>query len=327
MIREILEAEGAPARQAAVQAAWLAEGDLRGRPSHGIQRLPMLVQRIRQGVIDPAADPVLEWRAEAAASVDGMRGLGPWIGSAAVNAVAERASSSGIAIAAVHNANHLGMLAPYVELAAGRGVVCIAMTTTEALVHPWGGSQAMIGTNPLAIGVPTDDGPFVLDMATSAVSMGEIFHRRHLGEPMEAGWAVDDTGVPTTDPARASAISPFGGAKGYGLGLAIELLVALLTGSALGTDVTGTLDAGTVCNKGDVFICISPGVVSSSPSLGGISRYLSDLREAPAQPGSRGVAIPGDGTRRRRRRSIGEGVEISDATWREIARLRADPPA
>ena len=117
-------------------------------------------------------------------------------------------------LAAVRGANHLGILAPYAEAVADQGMIGIALTTSEALVHPSGGRTAMIGTNPVAIAVPARPDPLVLDMATGEVSMGRILRHAELGEPIPPGWAVDAAGEPTTDAAAAAAgaISPFGAA-------------------------------------------------------------------------------------------------------------------
>jgi hypothetical protein len=136
----------------------------------------------------------------------------------------QRASDTGIAAIGVRNNNHIGMLAYYAEYAARLGSVAIVLTTSEALVTPFGGAEALIGTNPIAIGFPAGPEPFVLDMATSATAMGKVIDRKHRGEPLPGGWAVAADGRPTTDASAAllGALLPFGGAKGYGLGLAVE---------------------------------------------------------------------------------------------------------
>lgn len=324
LIDACLAAEQVPLERRALQTRWLVEADARGHASHGVQRLPVIVRRIRRGHTDPAALGDHAWRTPSVLEVDGGRGLGPCVGMAAMEALCERASEAGVAVAAVRNANHLGILAPYVEHAAERGLVGVALTVSEALVHPWGGSRAMVGTNPLAIAVPAQPEPFVLDMATGAVSMGKVLAHRHTRRPLEPGWAIDGDGRPTLDAALASAISPFGGPKGYALGLALELLVGALSGSALGRDVTGTLDADTVCNKGDVLICLDPRVFGVAGFEAAVSRYLVDVRETPPQPGHEAPTIPGDGARARRARAVAEGVEVPDGVLAEIEGLRAE---
>jgi LDH2 family malate/lactate/ureidoglycolate dehydrogenase len=218
------------------------------------------------------------------------------------------------------------MLALYAERIAAQGQAIIALTTSEALVHPWGGRKAMVGTNPIAIGVPALPTPFVLDMATGLVSMGQIHDYAHRGQALEPGWAVDADGDPTLDAAaaRRGAIAPFGGAKGYALGLSFEVLVAALTGSALGTDVTGTLDSVNACNKGDVFIVVEPASTAMATS---ISVYLDALRACAPAVATKPVAIPGDRARAQRARSLERGISISPEVWRAIRVLAGESAA
>ena len=316
---------GALAEPAALQAQWLVEADLRGQSSHGIVRLPILVSRICGGLLAPNSEPVMKWRTDGILAVDGARGFGPVVATKALTLSYERAHEAGIVLVVVSNANHLGILSPYVENAAAQGLVALAWTTSEALVHPWGGRRAMVGTNPLAVAVPAQPTPFVLDMATGQVSMGKIIHYDQSGLALEPGWAVDDEGQPTTDAhaARAGAIAPFGGAKGFALGLAFEVLVGSLTNSALGRDVQGTLDDTAVCNKGDVFIVIDPGCATGGSRSDLISRYLDDLRSTPALPESEGVRIPGDRAAHDKSRRTSEGIELSSRSWNAALALAA----
>jgi L-2-hydroxycarboxylate dehydrogenase (NAD+) len=324
LIVDILGALGAPADRAETQARWLLEADLRGQASHGLQRLPLIAARIQHRLALPAAAPVLDWVSPACVVADGRRGLGPCVGLAVMEALVERAPDHGVAVGAIANTNHLGLLAPYVERCAEDGLIGIAITTSEALVHPWGGRHAMVGTNPIAVAVPASPEPFVLDMATGAISMGKILAHRNRGVALEPGWALDAEGEPTIDPAAAAegAIAPFGGPKGYGLGLAFELLVAALTGTALGSDVTGTLDARTVCNKGDLFLCLDPTAFGSAGFAGRVTEYLQALRDSPAQSGTNGVLVPGDRARSARAHHLSEGIPIADSVWSDLQELR-----
>ncbi len=314
----LLERRAATSANARLQAAVLVDAELKGNPSHGLQRLPRILARIDRGVINPRTSGVSHWRSEAILDVDGEMGLGPVVAMTALELLQQRVVRTGIALAAIHNSNHLGMLAFYVERLAEHGLIGIAMSSSEALVHPFGGTRAVLGTNPIAIAVPTDDHPLILDLATSLVSMGKIHHHAANALSLPSGWARDRDGHPTTDAqkAKAGAIAPFGDAKGYGLGIAIELLVAALAGSALAPDVHGTLDADRVCNKGDVIIAIDPGCQSSV--LRALAAYLELVRlSTPSDPGNP-VRVPGDGARRRRDASVRDGFEISPRLWSEI---------
>ncbi|MDR5758930.1 Ldh family oxidoreductase [Caballeronia sp. LZ035] len=317
---QALELAGVPTENARIQTDLFLEAELRGRPSHGVQRLPRVVERIRNGVADPAATGRGTWRGDSFLDVDGQRGLGPVVAFAALAQIAARAKTTGIAVAAIRNCNHIGMLALYAERIAQKGQILIALTTSEALVHPWGGRRAMVGTNPVAIGVPAQPRPFVLDMATSLVSMGQIHDHANRRAPLVPGWALDANGDPTTDAAAArdGAIAPFGGPKGYALGLALEVLVASLTDSAIGRDVRGTLDATQICNKGDVFIVLEPAGSAAGVS---VSAYLDAIRACePADPG-RPVVVPGDRAQVARERSLAAGLSIPDGVWQDIVEL------
>lgn len=306
----------APAEHAASQVDLLLEADLRGVPSHGMLRLPRIIARINNGATKPESTGAHYWRSEAYLAVDGEQGLGPVVAEKAIAALSERVGRTGVAVAAIRNSNHIGMLGYYAEKAALAGHTMIALSTSEALVHPWGGRKAMLGTNPIAIGVPTGGVPFMMDTATSLVSMGEIHDHANRGVPIPDHWALDAEGNPTTDAdaAKAGAIAPFGQAKGYALGLAFELLVTALTGSAIGRDVRGTLDDTSICNKGDVFILID----GPRPDL---TAYLEAIRHAEPAAGFDRVLVPGERGRATRERRLVEGVTLADDVWTKIQQL------
>lgn len=317
-----LQRVGVPTHHAEVQVDLWLDAELRGIPSHGLLRLDRIVERIEAGLADPLTTGRHHWQGSGYLVVDGQQGLGPVVANAALDAIGGRARQTGIAIAAIANAQHIGMLAWYAERVAKSGQAVIVLSTSEALVHPWGGRKALLGTNPIAIGVPTGEAePFVMDTATSLVSMGEIHDRANRGEAIPAGWALDASGNPTTDAsaAKGGAIAPFGQAKGYALGLAFELLVASLSGAALGTDVHGTLDATHPCNKGDVFIVID------GPRTAGLAAYLELIRTAEPAEGFEAVIVPGERGRAARAARLRDGIPIADAVWARLDELAQGP--
>lgn len=321
-VDRILARAGVPEAHAALQRDLLLDAEMRGIASHGLLRLPRIVERIANGVANPTTRGRHDWRAPGFLHVDGERGLGPVVAQAAIDALLDRASTQGVALAAIANSNHIGMLGFYADRVAEAGRCLIAFSTSEALVHPWGGRRAMIGTNPVAIGLPTGNGPFMMDTATSVVSMGEVHDHANRGVPIPLGWALDGQGDPTTDAAAArdGAIAPFGQAKGYALGLAFELLVTSLAGAAIGRDVKGTLDSTEPASKADLFIVIDQ-------ALSPVAGFLDLLRaEAPAA-GFGGVRIPGERGRELRRRAMADGVPVADVTWNKLCELAGEPAA
>lgn len=313
----VLARAGVPPEHAQTQLELLLEAELRGVPSHGLLRLGRIVERIHNGVTDPNARGRHTWRSEGFLAVDGQRGLGPVVAVAALDAVAERVRKTGIAIAAICNSNHVGMLGWYVERMAAQGMIGLALSTSEALVHPWGARRAMLGTNPVAIAVPTGSGePFMMDIATSIVSMGEIHDYANRGVALPQGWALDAEGHATVsaEAAKSGAIAPFGQAKGYALGLAFELMVASLTGSALGRDVVGTLDSEQICSKGDIFIVIEG-------QHRDLTAYLNAIRALEPADGFDKVLIPGERGRECKRERLQRGLPIPDQVWQGLLAL------
>lgn len=316
----ILTAHGVPEEAATLQADLLIAAELRGHPSHGVLRLRRIIERIRHGVADPRTTGDHHWRGTGLLDVDGRQGLGPVVAMSALTAVRERARTTGVAAAVIRNNNHLGMLGWYVERIAQEGQVAIATCTSEALVHPWGGRRALIGTNPIAIGVPTKGEPLVFDMATGVISMGKIHDYGYRGLDLEPGWALDADGEPTTDPLKAvhGAIAPFGQSKGYALGLSLEVLVAALTASATGTGVSGTLDSELPSTKGDVFIVFDEPPASTVEAIGD---YLQIIRDSEPAAGAGPVRVPGDRARGVRETTAARGIEVADEVWQDLAVL------
>jgi L-2-hydroxycarboxylate dehydrogenase (NAD+) len=313
-----LKRVGVPGPQAALQADLLIEAELRGRASHGLMRLPRIVSRILNGVAHPTESGAHRWRGSML-DVDGLKGLGPVVAMSALRTLEAKAIADGVALAAISNSNHIGMLAYYAEAAASHGFVAIVLSTSEALVHPWGGSRALLGTNPIAIGCPTSEAPFVMDMATGLVSMGQIHDYAARGAPLPSGWALDADGAPTTDAdaAKSGAIAPFGGAKGYALSLALEVLVTALTGAAIGRAVEGTLDEDRVCNKGDVFLVARPR--STAGLTERITAFLHEVRASAKPHGA--VLIPGDRALVERAQRLRLGLPLPGPLWDRIQAL------
>lgn len=317
LAEQMLMLTGAPADHAEAQAAVLVDAESRQVPSHGLLRLPRLIRRICGGVCDPRAVGEHHWDSETSLRVDGQQGLGPPVALRALDAIVGAADRHGVACAAVTGSNHLGMIGFYARRVAAQGMVCLAFTTSEALVHPWGGTRAMIGTNPLAIGVPADPEPLVVDMATSVVSMGKIHDYARRGLPLEPDWALDADGNETLDAAAATlgSIAPFGGAKGYALGLSLGAMVSFVTGSAPDDDVHGTLDDDHHSNKGDLFVVLRG---AGRPVTGFLDRVRATAPRATGHP----VTVPGDRSHARHRRSADSGIDIDDRLWAELVDLR-----
>jgi L-2-hydroxycarboxylate dehydrogenase (NAD+) len=325
VIVDVLSRLGVSPEARAVQADILTEADLRGHHSHGVQRLPVLAKRISKGLIRADAKPESVWTADSVLSVDGKDGLGPFIAESALDHALPVLSARGIVAIAIHNTSHLGMIGYYCERKARQGVICIALTTTEALVHPYGGLERLVGTNPIAIGIPSNPEPFVFDMATSTSAMGKILASKHRGESIPHGWAVDAEGNSTTSPDAAlqGALTPAAGAKGYGLGLAIGMLAGLLPGGEIGKQVLGTLDTEYRATKSDLFLLLQPQSFWGGATLAErATGYLDEIRHSRPQQGHEKVIVPGERSRELRAQRLNQGIPLSKEVWTAMQRLK-----
>lgn len=313
---ETLEAFGIRPSDAARTAEVLVSADAAGKHSHGIIRLPRFVRGIEHGNVDPDGEITITHDAGAAAVLDGGARLGPVVATRAIDAAVKRANEHGVGVVGVIDSNHLGMLGYYTNRAREAGSAAIAMTNTEPAMPPYGGAEAILGTNPIAIGLPTDP-PFNLDMSTSSISRGEVQRRKEQGEPLPEGVALDASGQPTTDPSEAleGVILPFGGPKGAGLAIAVEVLAGGFVGAAMGSDVTGTFHTEDPCTKGDLFIAID---ALSNSFESTTAAFFNSLKATPRAEGTDEIRLPGERSVPAARK---ESIEVDRSVWQRIQDL------
>ncbi len=306
---------GLSTADAAQVARILVMGDLFGHGAHGVSRLESYGQRIDAGAIRADARVLVEEAAPAIAKVDGNGAIGPLVGMRALEASMERARAFGVGFALVRNGNHFGAIGPYCYLAAEQGFAMIIGSNASTTIAPTGGREERLGNNPLGIGVPRPGGePIILDMAMSVVARGKIRAAARRGAQIPATWATDREGNATTDPAAAldGFLLPFGGYKGYGLALMVDLLAGVLSGGAYLTHVKSWLDQPTEPgNLGQFFLAIDTRRLGSSEWLAERVNDFAGIvhgtpRANPAQP----VRLPGEIELENLARHRRQGIEI-----------------
>lgn len=317
---DAFRAHGISGDDATLTAEVLVDADARGKHSHGLLRLPRFVRGIEYGNVDPDGVIDVVHETAATATLSGGSRLGPVVATEAMARATHRAETTGVGVVGVHDTNHLGMLGHYTDQARGEGCVALAMTNTEPAMPPYGGAEPILGTNPLAIGLPTDP-PFNLDMSTSSISRGAVLHAKEAGERIPEGVALDADGEPTTDPEAAldGVILPFGGPKGSGLAIAVEVLAGGLVGAAMGRDVTGTYHTEDPCTKGDLFVAIDPAVLGGPSFRETASAFLRSLKSTEVAADHEEILLPGE---RSTRRTAADTVTVDDDLWTEVQDLR-----
>jgi ureidoglycolate dehydrogenase (NAD+) len=304
-------------------AAALVETSLRGVDSHGVARLPVYVERLRGGVINPRPRPSVVRRDGAVALLDGDQGPGQVAAVVATDLSVELAREHGVGVVAVRRSAHYGAAAHYTMRAARAGMVALSMTNTEPLVIAYGGSEPALGTNPISLAAPSASGIFNLDMATSQVAINRIYNARDEGRPIPEGWGVDERGEPTTDPAAMRAGVPLGGYKGYGLAVMVEVLCGVLAGAGVRHGVGELYGAGTEPQDvGHFHLALDPErTVGRDRFAAVLDGLLGELRASPPAPGFDEVLVPGDPEDRARAERERTGVPIEPALWAGLVAL------
>jgi LDH2 family malate/lactate/ureidoglycolate dehydrogenase len=262
--------------------------------------------------------------------VDGGNGSGAWIARQIMQRCIDRARDTGACFATVFNGNHFGIAATYTEMAAREGMIGIAMSNAPASMVPTGGRQRLLGANPLSIAVPAGDRPpLILDMATSTVAQGKIILAAKEGKTeIPAGWAVDSDGNPTTDPHQAlqGAMLPFGGAKGYGIALIIDILVAVLSGALTSTHINNFWkDFEHPQNLGFFLGAWNIASVMPLPEFGQrMEALIAEIKACPPAPGHTEVFYPGEIEHRREAQSRREGIALGPAVADDLKKLGAE---
>jgi L-2-hydroxycarboxylate dehydrogenase (NAD+) len=300
LIADALAAAGLPPSDAARCAELMSEADLTGADGHGILRLPQYVRRLNAGGFNKRPNITVSRTAPATALVDGDNGMGHLVMSRAANEAIAMARETGAAWVGVRRSNHAGPAGLYAEMPAAAGMIGIYLAVANANhMAAWGGADLLLGTNPLAIGVPSGAEPLVFDMATSIVAYGTVKKYALRGLTMPEGWFVNAaTGESITDPAKSAAgvLQPMGEYKGSGLALMIGLIAGVLNGAAFGRDVIDfNADDASETNTGHCIAAIDVArFLPLKTFTAEVDRHVRDLRGSRLLPGFEAIRLPGE---------------------------------
>jgi len=316
----LLERRKTPADIAADVAEVLVAADRRAIASHGTARLPNYLELLDAGTMDPAGRPELVRSKAAIGLFDANNGWGHHASRVAMDAAIEGARELGSYTAVVRHSNHYGIAGWYALRAAEAGLIGIRMTNTSPVVAATSGVGSVLGTNPVAVAAPAGKwGHFCLDMATSTITRGRVEVALRRREELQAGWAIDADGHPTTDAQAAfdgsllplGGVEETGGYKGYGLMLLVDILTGVLGGSTAAPLIVPLFSthAG-VSDLGQAFIAIDPDAIDEPGAFASRMEtefdLLTESATAPDAPGR--ILIPGEPEVEAERRSAERGV-------------------
>jgi len=316
-IARVMQAVGLPPADAGCVATLMAEADARGADGHGVFRLPQYVKRIQSGGINTRPNIRVARQQAAMAVVDGDNAMGHLVMSRAAEIAIEKARQAGVAWVGARNSNHAGPASLYARMPLAHDMAGIYIAVGSANhLPPWGGTEMLLSTNPIAIAVPGSSSPeIVLDMATTNAAYGKVKVKAQRHEPMPEGWMIDREGKPLTDPARANEgfLLPIGGPKGYGLALMFGLLAGTLNGAAFGREVVDfNKDSTTVTNTGHAIVAVNiASFMDVQEFKQKVDQIWREMKSSPKLPGFDEIRLPGERSARIYRERMAHGVPLS----------------
>lgn len=306
LVDRAMRAVGHDADAACLIADHLIDCELRGVTYGGLARAVSITERVRRTGVSQSPIRIVK-ETPVSASIDGGDRIGYVVAHRVMHVAIEKASAGGIAIVGANNTWYTGMLSYYAEMAAARGLVSLIASNASPWVAPHGGTEGRFGTNPICVGFPSDDEPVIWDIGTSAIMHAEVVLAERLDEPLEEGVAFDAAGRPTRNPAAAleGAFAAWGGHKGSGLGVVVQLLGALAGSAAMPPEMAAF---------GMIVIAIRPDLLTSADDFRrDVSAYADAVRATRPVEGGPPVRMPFDRSRAERRRRLAEdAIDVAD---------------
>lgn len=324
LTRTLLKASGMTEEDADIVGSVVTHSDFTGVYSHGLSRITLYLRQLGNGSLNarPVMKKLKDDKGVLAYDCDNGSGI------VAVNKVYDqvliKAREYGIAVGTgMHSAN-IGCGSYYGWRAAKDDVICMVCCNTFASMAPFGGADCLIGTNPIVVGVPTgEEYPMVLDMSTSGVAFGKIQAAAREGKPIPLGWANDINGKPTTDSREAFTVLPIAQHKGYGLAVMVDVLSAVLTGAAFGTDI-GLVAKLESENTGFCVVIIDPSKFMPIEAFKArADAYARVMKYSRPAEGVKEIFLPGEIEYKKFKEYKEKGFEVSEALGKELCELAA----
>jgi L-2-hydroxycarboxylate dehydrogenase (NAD+) len=331
-IKRALEAAGLPSTDAETVAGLMVEADLRGSDTHGVIRLPLYLRRLKAGGVKARPNIRIVQEKPSTALVDGDNGLGHLVMRFATMTAIEKAKRTGVAWVGARMSNHAGPAALYATMPLAHDMIGLYLAVgSNNHLPPWGSTENLLGTNPLAVAIPAgEEPPIVLDMAPTVAAFGKVRLKMQRNEELPVGWMIDRDGKPLTDSKRAEdgLLLPIGDYKGYGLSLIIGLLAGSLNGAAFGREVIDFVkEPGKATNTGHAIVAVS---VESFMPAADFKRHVDvairTMRGAERLPGVERIWLPGEQSHLKRVDRMQHGIPMPkplrdslDAAARDLA--------
>lgn len=312
---------------AEIVASNLIEAELRGLSSHGVMRLKSYISKLAHGGFNPTPNIQILRDRPSMAVLDGDNGLGAVSGTRAMSLCLEKARKTGVACTVVKGGNHYGIAAFYSMMALENDMIGFTLCNTTPKVAVWGSIEPVLGTNPLSIAVPAGQKyPLVFDAATSVLARGKIIMARAEGKQLPPGAALDQQGRPTLDPQEAlqGILMPFGGYKGSGISIMIDVLSALLSGALYGTHIPELFaDFSQGQNLGLFFGAIDiESFVDPERFKARVDQMIVELKTAQKAEDSDEIYMPGELEFLKKEEHLQQGIQVEAEIFHDLLEIK-----
>lgn len=293
--------------------------------SHGVSLLPYYLDQWRSGDVHVPATGSIASETGACLSFDGENAIGQVVAATCCDHAVRLAGDFGIGMVTARESNHFGAAAFWAQRMSAGQRIGIVMCNASPLVPPWQGREGRLGTNPICMSVPGGEEPaWLLDMASTTVAANKIFKAYNAHQStIPAGWAMDKEGVPTTDTGEAyrGLLMPLGGYKGSGLAVMVEILCAVLSGSAIGTELGGIRFPGKRVRVGQMFLAIDVArFLPLDEFRARMDKLIRMLKTTAPAKGFNEVLVANDPERRMEEERLRSGIPLDDGTWDRLVK-------
>ncbi|WP_167751506.1 Ldh family oxidoreductase [Lentibacillus salicampi] len=302
----------------------LLDAEISGVSSHGLLRLKSYTERIESGVINVHPKIRVEKDLNNVLLLNGDNGLGQVVAQKAIQLCFDKLSTNSAVTVLVQNSNHFGTSGFYTKQAASRGYLSLVFSNAGPTMAPWGGTEPLLGTNPLSAAFPGSNTNFMLDMATSASAKGKIRAMKNASENIPKGWAIDEKGDDTQDPDKVlngGTMLPIGNHKGYGLSMLVDTLCAGLTGASLSYETVSVGNTKRDANIGHFFYMIK---IDDLLPLESFQRRMDDwfetIKTSNKREGFEEIYIPGE-IEEKKKDDITNSIHLNEKVYKEILKI------
>lgn len=312
LLIKILRKKGLKQSEAAIIVDEYWEAEISGKRTHGIAKLLKELPY----VVDRKGSPFIITNNKAVVLVDANKEIGQLGAKFCIDILLKRTKCYGIGLVGMKNSQRYGSLSFWVNKIAEANLIGIITNSCEPATTAFGGATPILGTNPIAIGIPTFKDPIVLDMATSKVSMSTLLYSSIYGKSLPKETFIDSKGSYTTDPTRVIAVEHFGGYKGFGLSFMLEILAGALVSANMGRDINSPYDAGYY------FQAIDPSVFQDIKIFKKhVNQFALEVKDSKLRNGFDEIIIPGERSKNIKRQNIKKGtIEISSKLFESLNR-------